>query len=108
MSLSVERRRPRSACARQRETRGSDRRRAFVGVDWLAWSMLLLTLLLLGAGALLALLSRSEDGGPELVGVRSVLLAGKASSTQPSRRQAAMKWAEGEYKRIFQSTASAI
>jgi hypothetical protein len=36
--------------------------------------MLLLTLILVGAGALIALNSRSDDGVPELVGVRNVLL----------------------------------
>ena len=61
--------------SRQRETQGSDRPMpVFRRVDWLAWSMLVLTLLLVGAGALLALISRSDDGGPELVGVRNVLL----------------------------------
>jgi hypothetical protein len=36
--------------------------------------MLRLTLLLMGAGALLALISRSDEVGWELMGIRNVLL----------------------------------
>ena len=49
---------------RQPETQRSDRPRPVFGrLDWLAGSMLVLTLLLVGAGALLALIYRSDDGG---------------------------------------------